>query len=175
MLSIPYLTASNEVVNIRFRNLTDSGPKYLQLPGTPVGPYNLKALTEDASTVVIAEGELDAVTLSALGIAAIGMPGANSCKHHYGSDSGGLPRRSPPLGAGHRRYRDAGGDLLQAPLRQALRRHPERDRLGGPRRRGPEVQCRDPEVHPPSARGVHGEGHQRHLRPGRPHADPGGV
>src|SRR5699024_3174950 len=83
MLSIPYITASNEVVNIRFRNLTDSGPKYLQLPGTPVGPYNLKALTEDASTVVIAEGELDAVTLSALGIAAIGMPGANSWKHHY--------------------------------------------------------------------------------------------
>lgn len=83
MLSIPYATASGDVVNIRFRNLSDSGPKYLQLPGTPVGPYNLKAVAGTADTVVITEGEFDAVTLAALGIAAIGMPGASSWKHHY--------------------------------------------------------------------------------------------
>lgn len=83
MLSIPYLTASKQVVNIRFRNLSGNGPKYLQMSGTPVGPFNLSALVEDASTVVITEGEFDAITLAGLGIAAIGMPGAQSWKPHY--------------------------------------------------------------------------------------------
>ena len=85
MLSIPYLTVDREVVSIRFRTMDpeDERPKYLQPSGSETSIYNMPALARNHKTVIITEGELDCLTLEALGYTAIGMPGANSWKPHY--------------------------------------------------------------------------------------------
>ena len=85
MLSIPYLTVDREVVSIRFRTMDpgDERPKYLQPSGSETSIYNMPALARNHKTVIITEGELDCLTLEALGYTAIGMPGANSWKSHY--------------------------------------------------------------------------------------------
>lgn len=85
MLSIPYLTVDREVVCIRFRAIDpdNTGPKYLQPPGSEITIYNMPALARNSKTIIITEGELDCLTLESLGYTAIGMPGANSWKPHY--------------------------------------------------------------------------------------------
>lgn len=83
MLSIPFIAPDNKVVNIRFRNLRDGGPKYLQLGGVTPGPYNVRVLAKGPDTVVITEGEIEALTLAELGIAAVGIPGVHLWKSHY--------------------------------------------------------------------------------------------
>lgn len=91
MLTIPYQVADGSVVNIRFRNLSSSGPKYLQLPGVSPGPYNLRALGASPDTVVITEGEIEALTLAELGIAAVGIPGVHVWKPFYARLFDGIP------------------------------------------------------------------------------------
>lgn len=85
MISIPYLTVDREVIGIRFRAtpMSQDGPKYLQPSGSETSIYNMPALARNHKTVIITEGELDCLTLEALGYTAIGMPGANSWKPHY--------------------------------------------------------------------------------------------
>lgn len=94
MLSIPYLTVDREVVSIRFRTIDpeDSRPKYLQPPGSEITIYGMSALARNHKTVIITEGELDCLTLEALGYTAIGMPGANSWKPHYSRALDGFQR-----------------------------------------------------------------------------------
>lgn len=83
MISIPYLTMDGECVAIRFRNLTEGGPKYLQPAGSSLSVYNLQAVASTQRTIVITEGEFDCLVLAKLGYAAIGMPGASSWKPSY--------------------------------------------------------------------------------------------
>jgi len=90
-IAIPYLTPAG-VVDIRFRRIEDhdgprSGgpPKYLGLDGVKTGMFGVMALTMDTDFIAITEGELDAVTLTArCGIPAVGIPGAQGWKAHYG-------------------------------------------------------------------------------------------
>lgn len=82
-LSIPYITTTG-VVDIRFRSLDGSDPKYLGLPGAKTHMYNVRAITEANDYIAVCEGELDTVTLHyAIGIPAVGVPGASNWKTHY--------------------------------------------------------------------------------------------
>lgn len=83
MLTLPFFAAGGDVVNIRFRRIGPGEPKYLQLAGVTPGPYNLKVLAEDHRTVVVAEGEIEVLTLAELGIPAVGMPGVHTWKSFY--------------------------------------------------------------------------------------------
>ena len=87
-LAIPAL-GPNGVQSIRFRCLdahdcdeTDCS-KYLGVPGIPTRPFNLRAVKQASDRIVITEGEMDAITLSQLGIPAVGITGANNWKPHY--------------------------------------------------------------------------------------------
>jgi DNA primase len=82
-LAIPYITPSG-VIDIRFRSLNnDSGPKYLSRPGATTHIYNIGALTQDSSMLVVCEGEIDTIIATQVGFTAVGLPGANNWKPYY--------------------------------------------------------------------------------------------
>lgn len=85
MIAIPYYNANRDVTSIRFRTYRDgdSRPKYLQPPGSETSIYNLPAMLSRAKTVIICEGELDALAAQGAGYTAVGLPGANSWKPFY--------------------------------------------------------------------------------------------
>lgn len=83
-LSIPYLTVLGHCVGFKFRRLDDGKPKY----GSPLGQkshlYNVADITLDVPSIVICEGELDAVVLSGMcNIPAVGVPGVTAWKPHF--------------------------------------------------------------------------------------------
>ncbi|MEW1547511.1 toprim domain-containing protein [Streptomyces tsukubensis] len=87
-LVIPYLTPAG-VVNMRFRCLkahtcADEGcPKYLSLPDAGTNLYNVLDLKKSSAFICIAEGELDALTLSMCGLPAVGVPGVEAWQQHF--------------------------------------------------------------------------------------------
>jgi DNA primase len=83
-LSIPYITVLGHCVGFKFRRLDDGKPKY----GSPLGQkshlYNVADVTLDVGSIVICEGELDAVVLSGMcNIPAVGVPGVTAWKPHF--------------------------------------------------------------------------------------------
>lgn len=87
-LAIPYLTPAG-VVNIRFRCLqshdcaADGCPKYLSLPDAGTNLYNVLDLKKDSLFVVVAEGEIDAMSWSLAGIPAVGIPGVDAWQKYF--------------------------------------------------------------------------------------------
>jgi hypothetical protein len=87
-LSIPYFTPTG-VVAIKYRcvdpvhgdHKTVSCVKYLNESGCGVHLYNAQALVGAVDTVVLTEGELDAVTVQAFcGVPAVAYPGVDTWK-----------------------------------------------------------------------------------------------
>ena len=90
-LSIPYLTPAG-VVLIKYRCTEDHDckmsdcRKYLYDAGTSLRLYNAQVLISTSDTVILTEGELDAICVQAyLGIPAVAYPGVGSWKaqKHY--------------------------------------------------------------------------------------------
>lgn len=83
-LAIPYITESGPV-DIRFRALTSTGPKYLGRPGSTARLFNVRALTSSAGdTLAICEGEFDAIVAHGLcDVPAVGVPGATQWREHW--------------------------------------------------------------------------------------------
>ena len=82
-LSIPYITRSG-VVDIRFRSLDSTEPKYMGLSGASTHLFNTKAFFKAASYICICEGEIDTITLDYVcNIPSVGVPGVNNWKKHY--------------------------------------------------------------------------------------------
>lgn len=82
-LSIPYITRSG-VVDLRFRSMDSSEPKYMGMAGATTHLYNVGAFFRATSFISICEGEIDTITLdTACGIPAVGVPGVNNWKKHY--------------------------------------------------------------------------------------------
>lgn len=83
-LAIPYITPTG-VVDIRFRAMGPEEPKYMGMTGTETRLYNVKALQSAGDYIAVCEGEIDTITLHyGCGIPAIGVPGVNAWKRHYG-------------------------------------------------------------------------------------------
>lgn len=57
--------------------------KYLFLPGLDKRLYNLRAIADAGDTIDVCEGQLDAATLAACGLHAVGVPGANGWKEYH--------------------------------------------------------------------------------------------
>jgi len=84
-LVVPSLSARGTVTHITFRCMEDEcegHPKYLHWQGLDTRLYNVAAVDSDESTLHICEGQLDAATLVAAGLPAIGVPGAQSWPAH---------------------------------------------------------------------------------------------
>lgn len=82
-LAIPYLTRSG-VVDLRFRSMDASEPKYMGLTGASTHLFNVRALFKPSTHVSVCEGEIDAITLDYVcDIPAVGVPGVNNWKKHY--------------------------------------------------------------------------------------------
>lgn len=98
-LCLPYLTPSG-VINARFRCLRDhrcseavlfTDPKgkpvycqkYKGLEGWETNFFNVLDLSKPGDAICVTEGELDAITLSMCGIAAVAVPGATNWKKHF--------------------------------------------------------------------------------------------
>lgn len=78
-LSIPYVTQAG-VIGMKFRRLDDSKPKYDQQSGNKQSIYNVAAIIEAVRSVLIVEGELDAVAATLSGHPACAIAGANAWK-----------------------------------------------------------------------------------------------
>lgn len=82
-LAIPYITRSG-VVDLRFRSMDLSEPKYMGLTGATTHLYNVGAFFRASSYISICEGEIDTITLDTVcNIPAVGVPGVNNWKPHY--------------------------------------------------------------------------------------------
>lgn len=81
-LAIPYMTSDGVVRDIRFRRIGDSdSPKYLSLAGNRPRLFEARVFAHDPHTVLVCEGELDTlVARRALGVPAVGIPGASAWK-----------------------------------------------------------------------------------------------
>lgn len=88
-LAIPY-TNKLGVIGIKFRCITGhsckeaSCPKYLAPLGQEPYLFNVAAVDEDADTIHITEGELDAIVLAeVLGQPVVGLPGSSAWRQHH--------------------------------------------------------------------------------------------
>lgn len=86
-LAIPYLRWHPRfgwgTVDIRFRALDNQKPKYMSMPGSRPRLFNTNALMQAGSEVGIAEGEIDALSLTVSGMPTVGVPGATSWQEHW--------------------------------------------------------------------------------------------
>jgi len=89
-LVIPYIGPKGNVYNLRFRCMEHEdckaegcSSKYMSLPGYPSRVFNVRALVTADDTIHVTEGELDAVTLGACGLSAVGIPGVENMPAHF--------------------------------------------------------------------------------------------
>jgi DNA primase len=81
-MAIPFITTGG-VVCVRYRSIDHSEPKYLTRAGDESTLFSVTSLLDDTDTMVITEGEIDAMTLNQMGISAVGVSGAKAWKRHY--------------------------------------------------------------------------------------------
>jgi len=89
-LVIPYIGPKGNIYNLRFRCMEHEdckaegcSSKYMSLPGYPSRVYNVRALVSADDSIHVTEGELDAVTLGACGLSAVGVPGVENMPAHF--------------------------------------------------------------------------------------------
>lgn len=82
-ITIPFF-AGNLCVSLRFRNLGDSGAKYLSPQGANSRLFNVNT-TYGAEELVVCEGEFDAMVMEQLGYCAVGMPGSETWDTNWNS------------------------------------------------------------------------------------------
>jgi DNA primase len=58
-------------------------PKYLSIDGAGTNLYNVLDLKKDSPFIVVAEGEIDTISLSLAGIPAVGVPGVDAWQKHF--------------------------------------------------------------------------------------------
>ncbi len=78
-LFIPYYQ-NGELTWGRWRNTRKTGLRFLNVPGVDTIIYNQDALPRDGCPLYLAEGETDTMSLTEMGHAAIGFPGASQFK-----------------------------------------------------------------------------------------------
>lgn len=86
MLSIPYITPLGGVVGFKFRSLdptVDKRYRYNSPTGQAHHLYNVNALVDAVESILIVEGELDAIAATTAGHPAVAVPGTNGWKKHF--------------------------------------------------------------------------------------------
>lgn len=89
MLAIPYLGPGDKPRSIRFRCTKEHDHdehhhgKYNSAKGDPPRIYHVKTIAEATDEIAICEGELDTIILNAIGVPAVGIPGANLWRPHF--------------------------------------------------------------------------------------------
>lgn len=82
MLCIPYVTARNDVIALKFRRMGDGTPKYDSPAGQRQHLYNARALATGADVAAILEGELACIVAEkVLGIPCVATPGTQLLPH----------------------------------------------------------------------------------------------
>lgn len=81
-LSIPYLTEAG-VVGFKFRRIDGGDPKYMIPTGQKHHLYNVDAILNAISQVLIVEGEIDAISATLAGYPAVAVAGVNAWKPHF--------------------------------------------------------------------------------------------
>jgi DNA primase len=81
-MSIPFLTPSG-TVDLRFRSVDESTPKYLSRAGANSHLFGVNAFQTDSDVIVITEGEMDCIIVNQCGVPAVGLSGANVWKPFY--------------------------------------------------------------------------------------------
>lgn len=85
-LVVPTFSARGSIVHVTFRctrdHVCEDHPKYLHYPGVDSRLYNTAALGRARDVVDITEGQLDAASLTAVGLHAVGVPGSQAWKPH---------------------------------------------------------------------------------------------
>ena len=89
-LVIPYIGPKGNIYNLRFRCMEHKdcktegcNSKYMSLPGYPSRVFDVRSLVSADDSIHVTEGELDAVTLHACGLAAVGIPGVENMPAHF--------------------------------------------------------------------------------------------
>lgn len=97
-LVVPSFSARGTVSHITFRCMEDHDcgalehGKYAHWPGIDARLYNVAAVQTTESTIHLCEGQLDAATLVACGLPAVGIPGAQGWRPHARRLFGGFDR-----------------------------------------------------------------------------------
>lgn len=91
-ISIPSLGANGSVVGLRFRSLSNDGPKYLGLSGAPTRLFNTRAIHAAGDDICITEGEFDSIILTQCGLYSCGVTGAQNWKRHHRCNFAGFRR-----------------------------------------------------------------------------------
>lgn len=83
MLCFPYMSPLGGVKVIRYRALSDSGPKIAQYTNQEARLYNTSAVLTADRSIGIAEGEADAIAATeCLGMPTVGIPGVETWTAH---------------------------------------------------------------------------------------------
>lgn len=90
-ISIPYLTKAG-CVGMKFRRIDGSTPKYDQMPGQKQHIFNVAAVIDAVSEVLIVEGELDAIASTINGHPACAIAGANGWRSSWARCFDGIQR-----------------------------------------------------------------------------------
>lgn len=99
-LAIPYIGPKGNIYDVRYRCLEQHDhsdpenhcPKYLGADGVSTRMFNTRALTAPTDYIILCEGELDAVTITACGWPAVAVAGANAWKAHHARMLAGFSR-----------------------------------------------------------------------------------
>ena len=93
-LSIPYLTPLGGCVGFKFRSIKsqDKRSRYQAPTGQAHRMFNVRALVNAVDTILVVEGELDAVAATAAGFPAVAIPGSNGFKKHFARCFDGIER-----------------------------------------------------------------------------------
>lgn len=82
-LAIPYITR-NGIVQMKFRAMDGSEPKYAGLTNVLPRLYNVASLFDAEADIAITEGELDAAVLAyQCDLPAVGCPGVDAWRDHF--------------------------------------------------------------------------------------------
>jgi len=90
-LVIPYIGPKGNIYNLRFRCMEHEdckaegcNAKYMSLPGYPSRVFSVRSLVSADDSIHVTEGEIDAVSLHACGLSAVGIPGVENLPAHFG-------------------------------------------------------------------------------------------
>jgi DNA primase len=88
-LSIPYIGHDGRILTLRFRCLQDHNcreyghGKYMSMADDPARMFNVRAVTQADTEIHVTEGEFDAITLNAIGLPAVAIPGAQGWQRRH--------------------------------------------------------------------------------------------